>query len=292
MNVNFLILKMQINHIYDLNEYDKIIENDSIRFICTFKPDPIFFMDGLDMDYVLQSNPSAFKMLRAFWKLSFIKIDDIEDKALFDIILKENEEFLAEYSDKIEFNPILHTKIQNLEKQDYELDASKIFEVAKNETMFKREMGLESALISYLMKNEEPFGRWDYLSHQVVASPFKPIDYMDKMDIFGYRKVPKYSTISKYLVMELKRDKVSKEVVNQIMKYVDWINQEYSHGDFDMIDAYIIGHDFDSEVVEYSKEIGIRFFSKNKPAINKKWSRLRILKYKIENSKLIFQELK
>jgi hypothetical protein len=43
------------------------------------------------MDDVLASNPDAFKMLRVLWKLSFIKIDDVENKALYDIILKSNE---------------------------------------------------------------------------------------------------------------------------------------------------------------------------------------------------------
>ena len=36
------------------------------------------------MDDVLASNPSQFRMLRAFWKLSFIKIDDDENQALID----------------------------------------------------------------------------------------------------------------------------------------------------------------------------------------------------------------
>lgn len=278
--------------INEVDRHNQIIENDSIRFICTFIPDPIFFMDGLDMDYVLQSNPNAFKMLRAFWKLSFVKIDDTEDQALFDILLKENEKSLTKNIDEVEFNPILHQKIQTLERTDYQLKPSNIFETAKDNTMFKREMGLEAAMISYLMENETIFGKWDYISHQVVASPFKPIEYMDKMDIFGYRKISGYSTISKYLVVELKRDKVNREVVNQIMKYVDWINQEYAHGDFDMIEAYIVAHDFDDEIIAYSREIGTRSFSKNKPAINKIWRRLRIFKYKIEDNQLVFKELK
>ncbi|WP_400246667.1 hypothetical protein AB3U99_07445 [Niallia sp. JL1B1071] len=46
------------------------------------------------MDDVLASNPDKFRILRAFWKVSFIKIDDEENKALRDIILKRNEEHL------------------------------------------------------------------------------------------------------------------------------------------------------------------------------------------------------
>ena len=40
------------------------------------------------MDDVLSYKPNSFRMLRAFWKLSFVKIDDEENKALKDIILK------------------------------------------------------------------------------------------------------------------------------------------------------------------------------------------------------------
>lgn len=33
------------------------------------------------------------------------------------------------------------------------------------------------------------------------------------------------------------------------MKYVDWINQEYAHGDYSMIEAYVVAADFPDSVV-------------------------------------------
>src|SRR5690606_12031157 len=54
-------------------------ENKKNRMLCTFKGSPYFFSQGVDMDEVLASNPESFKMLRAFWKLSFIKIDHQEN---------------------------------------------------------------------------------------------------------------------------------------------------------------------------------------------------------------------
>jgi hypothetical protein len=65
------------------------------RCICVFETDPHFFKLGIDMDDVLSSNPSAFKMLRAFWKVSFIKFDDEENQAFRDIILKRNQSALV-----------------------------------------------------------------------------------------------------------------------------------------------------------------------------------------------------
>ena len=62
------------------------------RCFCTFKPKPCFFEQGVDMDDALNSNPAKFRMLRAMWKVSFIKVDEEEDKALRYIILKRNEE--------------------------------------------------------------------------------------------------------------------------------------------------------------------------------------------------------
>lgn len=91
---------------------------DSInnRCLCTFKPSPNFFQNGIDIDDVLSSNPSGFKILRSFWKLSFIKIDDNENKALKDIILKRNEEFIGskDKNNTLIFNDILHNKINNM----------------------------------------------------------------------------------------------------------------------------------------------------------------------------------
>lgn len=45
------------NYIGDISQY---------RCICCFKPSPNFFTQGIDMDDALASNPSKFKMLRAF----------------------------------------------------------------------------------------------------------------------------------------------------------------------------------------------------------------------------------
>src|SRR5206468_93150 len=65
------------------------------RWVCTFQPSPYFFRKGIDMDDMLASNPAAFKILRAFWKVSFIKFDDTENQAFKDAILKLNQNALG-----------------------------------------------------------------------------------------------------------------------------------------------------------------------------------------------------
>jgi hypothetical protein len=130
------------------------------------------------------------------------------------------------------------------------------------------------------------FGDWDYLSHQVPASPMKPIDYMDKMDIFGYTYIPGYKpTIARYLAIEIKKDLSRAEDVDQIMKYVDWIVKEYAHGDYSMVEAFLIAFDFESGTREYQKKSGVRTFTTGmKPAKTAEWANLSLVRYRYNNA--------
>lgn len=51
------------------------------RWLCTFKGSPYFFEEGIDTDEILTYKPETFKMLRAFWKISFIKLSDEENNS-------------------------------------------------------------------------------------------------------------------------------------------------------------------------------------------------------------------
>lgn len=70
----------------------------------------------------------------------------------------------------------------------------------------KREMALEATVVYDLCHDRIPnLGSWDYVSHQVIASPFKPIDYMDKIDVLATRYLLNTRIPCKYLVAELKK---------------------------------------------------------------------------------------
>lgn len=252
------------------------------RVLCTFSGNPAFFKHGIDMDEVLMSNPEAFKMLRVLWKRSFIKIDDKEDAALFDVILKTNEGALRIASETFTESPKLHNRISRLVGGSYEASAGNLLDLASMGERIKHEMAIEAGVIEYIKKSPSGiFGNWDYLSHQVVASPFKPIDYMDKMDIFGYRRISPYKTISKYLVIELKKGIADKEVIHQVMKYVDWVNQEYAYKDYSMVEAFVVASDFPTEVVSLKEEVGTRIFAQgSRPVKTEKWAKLRLIKYR------------
>lgn len=266
-------------------------DNICNRLLCTFEGDPFLFENGVDMDEVLASNPAAFRMLRAFWKVSFIKVDDIENKALFDYILKANESFVDGKSGYFTTTDTVHKRIERLHNELYVATSQQIVQTVAQGQVLKHEMAIEAAIIDYITRqtSNNIFGSWDYISHQVVASPFKPVDYMDKMDVFGYRYIPGYTTISKYLMMEIKRDKANIDVINQAMKYVDWIEQEYSH-DYSMVEAYVVASEFPQEVIDLRNEAAKRFYMKGRtPAVTYEWADLKLIKYSYNDALKLLQ---
>jgi len=259
------------------------------RCVCIFEPDPYFFKTGIDMDDVLSSNPSAFKMLRAFWKLSFIKFDDDENQAFRDIVLKRNQEILANPGKKdsiFEFQPSHQQIIERL-SAEYELSSGmlSILESCANEERLRHEMAVEAGILHQLSVKDtqtcKVFGEWDYLSHQVIASPFKPIDYMDKMDLFGYTYLPKFKpTKSHFLVGEIKKDAAKQEDVDQLLKYIDWVKDEYCFGDYSMINAFLIASEFDEGVAQHKRTVGVRKYTVGvRPAQSLEWNNVKLVEY-------------
>lgn len=256
--------------------------NINNRIVCLFKPSPSFFKNGIDMDDVLSSKPNSFRMLRAFWKLSFVKIDDDENKALKDIILKRNEEVINNKKESYPFNRKKHEKIEKKLNENYILSSKDLLKNCFKNSSIRHEMAIECSIIDIISSQSKSiFGEWDYVSHQVIASPFKPIDYMDKMDIFGYRYIAGFDTISKYLLIEIKTEKATIESIDQIMKYVDWINQEYSFGDYSMIEAFLVAYDFPEDIIEYRNRTCIRNFTRGRrPTVSETWTNVKLVKYR------------
>ncbi len=262
------------------------------RFLCTFKPFPIFFRNGIDMDEVLSSAPEQFKILRAFWKLSFIKFTDDENQAFKNILLRRNlfaienpnndNSFPSEY---LQFHEQIRIKTQG--NENYKLRIAPFLNTINNlEGSIRHEMAIEAALIYQISNLHIPtieiFGEWDYLSHQVIASPFKPIDYMDKMDIFGYKFVPNQKpTVSNYLVIEVKKGIVESQDILQLMKYVDWIKSEYANDDYSIIKSYMVGFDYTPDALRNHQELVERKFIQGvRPARAAEWRDVTLVSYR------------
>jgi len=115
---------------------------------------------------------------------------------------------------------------------------------------------------------------------------------MDKMDMFGYRYIKGYDTISKYMTIEIKKDVADTSVIEQIMKYVDWIQGEYAHGDYSMIEAFIVAADFLEEVIRLRDEKCVRYFTKGfRPSVSCTWRGVRLIKYEYDGRELAFSEI-
>jgi hypothetical protein len=269
------------------------IKSASNRLLCCFKPSPYFFKEGIDMDDVLGSNPSKFRMLRLIYQVSFIKIDDEENQSMKDIILKRSLEALSNPTTTNTFTTKYikkHKEISSKVNANYRVSLEQVLPSFCNKITgeLTHEMLVECAILNQLTRKVKNttniFGHWNYLSHQIGASPFKPIAYMDRMDIFGYSYIPGFSpTIEKYLVIEVKRQMAFQIDLNQLMKYVDWIKNEYSNQDYSPINAFLVANDFEENIVdEAEKIIIINYTYGNRPTRPASWANLKLIKYSFD----------
>ena len=250
------------------------------RWVCFFKPKINFFKNGVDMDDVLQYKPASFRMLRAFQDRTFIKIDDEENSALKEFIYLRNRNYSLYY----EYSCKNQDRLQ-IEKLDaYFFNNKKLL---KNKVLENGRLPLEMLLEAVIIKHIQEYGilneKWDYVSHQVIASPFKPLSYIDKMDIFAYRflEYPHESKpIEKYLVLELKKDKADINTIQQTMRYVDWICNEYASGDYSLIKAGVVAYEYGSLDL-LQDTISRTFIASTHPIVTRKWNDLTCLTYKV-----------
>ena len=275
------------------------------RFICTFEPFPFFFQNGIDMDETLSSAPEKFIILRAFWKLSFIKFSDIENQAFKDIILRRNINAIncPDNDNTFESNyqvnhDIIREKTNN--NANYQLNIAPFLNSINNEKgSLRHEMAIEASLIYQITNNLENalniFGSWNYITHQVIASPFKPVDYMDKMDVFGYKYIQDQKpTISDYLVVEIKKDEINSQDILQLMKYVDWVKNEYAYGDYSMIKAFMLGFSYTQDALDtFLENVERKFIKGVRPSVSTEWKNVKLIQYRFnqENNLLDFTEI-
>ena len=114
---------------------------------------------------------------------------------------------------------------------------------------------------------------------------------MDKIDVFATRYLQNTKIPCKYLVAELKKDGAGTDTIDQVLKYVDWVCSEYTYGNYDAIEACIIASSFD-DMSTYFNDAVKRFYTvSSHPAINKKWSNLKLIRYKYENGNLTYLDV-
>lgn len=262
--------------------------NRDARWICFFEPDSHFFKLGVDMDDVLLYKPNCFRMLRAFQDRSFIKIDDEENAALKEYIYLKNR-YNSNY---FEFKDKEYFKKYDYDFESHEIKLNSLIKNNVNNNELCLEMVLEAILVDYINKNGILGEKWDYVSHQVIASPFKPLAYIDKMDIFAYKYLEyphETKPIEKYLILELKRGKATIDTIQQAMRYVDWICKEYASGDYSLIKAGVIAADY-ANLDLLDKKISRTFIVATHPIETETWSDFTCLKYSVLNNESLHIE--
>jgi len=298
------------------------------RCVCFFKPYPQYYDIAIDMDEALTAYPSAFKSLRVIEGRSFIKMDDEETAALAALLIKNNanryEDEPADIPTPVVFSTSIHEQVEKkVEGSDgYDFTAASILEnydaceyVSGVADGIASEQMVEAALVEWLStKKDTFFDRWDYVCHQVAASPAKPVEYMEWIDVFGYKKcdsltgfdIPIQFAIDKYFVVEIKRGKLSlasnrkketqaqrdtKAVAVQVMKYVDWITKNYASGRYPMVSAMIVANSFDDEFIEYCRLNCMRNYNRGyrnaTPAV---WNEIKLVTYHFDGQKITFEQ--
>jgi hypothetical protein len=266
--------------LYDVGE-----ESVKQRWLTTFRPSPLFFSAGVDMDEALSAHPEAFRMLRVMWKLSFIKLDYEENAALKDVLLRANRHSIPGVEASEGSWTRVHAEIASRRTPRNDLQLAPMLSAVASHSVLRSEKAIEAAFLYYLTNRDaatsQVFGNWDYVSHQVAASPFKPPDWMDKIDVFGARFIPGHAPVlAGLLVAELKKDIANGAFVEQTMKYVDWVKDEYAHLDYSLIRAFLVASDFDQSALTQHQDFAVRRYTVGRrPPRSEEWRDLTLVRY-------------
>jgi hypothetical protein len=262
-------------------------ESGDYPWLCTFKMDPGLLAEPVDMDDALASKPHAFRSLRVMEKVSFTKLDDEETRALLDVLARRNKSTGCTAIEEPAIHKYIHETTDD--RDDYNLNSKPIVEAAANpDGSLKHEMALEVAVVEHIASTNETtcpiFGNWDFVTHQFSASPFKPVIYMDRIDVFGYAR-GQYDSITDFLIIEIKKGEAGDSQVAQLMKYVDWTAREFAGGDYSAIHAFLVAFDFDESLNGSLQRIAERGYTVgSRPAVSRVWTQMSLVRYHYDHA--------
>jgi hypothetical protein len=264
-------------------------------WLCLFEPFPYFFKHGLDMDEVLDADVrGVVQALRVFERVSFVQMRDDEANLLYDLLVRRFGESDAECFEDLHASS--HQEIRKTlatTSKDYSIDTRELIRgyVQPNGEV-RSEAALEAWLIDQIGRRNASvgaiLGSWAFVTHQVPASPHKPTQYMDRIDVLGWetRQLAESArpTINRFKVVEVKRDRLAgpygEETIAQLMKYVDWITAHEAGGDYSMVDAYLIARDFSEDTIQYCLEKAKReFVFQRRPFVSRTWDNVTLAGY-------------
>ena len=265
-------------------------KDPTIRWRIFFQPYPCFFKQGVDMDEVLQSDTNkVVRALPLFWNRSFLNVEDDEANLIAQTILRRNKGRDSDvFMNRSQITrSLVREKLKTL---DFTLNLDDFVNYYSSLNDFP-----EAALQVWLVGNlalrmptvTKIFGNWDYICNLYPASPVKPRAYVDEIDVFGYSLAEAPKGIRPYIqtfkIIEIKVDPQSyrpPNVVDQVMKYVDWISITRAGGDYGQVEAYVVAKDFDERLVQYVREQAVRrYITPRRPYTTNEWNNLKLVRY-------------
>ena len=223
------------------------------------------------MDEVLSSPSAHFFWGLRFWKgFSFRQLGEEETRALLGIFLrrfhKDTEYLNPERSEEEHMNKIKDNFRGTFSAK--KLVAANPCEYLHDDGTFKKENWLHALVIEHLKENDSKWNELLYdpcrknVFREVPASPPKPPIWADSIDVLTTSHHPKRKEVTThYTVIEIKKDEVVansarqfNEVVTQIMKYVEFLAENYTEGNYGAISAFYVAKGFSEQFMKFYEE--------------------------------------
>lgn len=263
-------------------------------FVVFFQPEPAWYKEGIDMDEALASDAHGYvKQLPFFHRVSFARLDDFEAAHLASLIRKANSSDTA-YPTHHEG---VHARARDVLASHpglFDVDIDSLARQYTEGALIRHEALLEAWLIdafqnrwelvrSAIGRDEQPA----FVGRQVPASPFKPPNYIDKIDLLAYdiqRPTPTspVPVAHSYLVAELKKGDATEDDVRQTLKYVDWVAHKEQGGDYAGICAMMVSAGYPDSVRGVAASEGRREYVRpRRPYDTRTWESLRLVTYEV-----------
>lgn len=246
-------------------------EWDRLRVVFPFIPGPRLFEEGIDMDKALSSPMREYFWGLRFWRgFSFRLLGETETEALVKMFLKrfEGEEGLEPKRDESSHMEYVEKNFHGTFSPEFHISKNPSAHLKEGVT-FRKENWVHATLIEALRTNDGESlpsclidSNRKNVFREMTASPPKPPKWADSIDVVSTYHHPEYEDVTtRYSVFEVKKDEVDSSKVedynkkiSQVMKYVDFIAQKYTDGDYGGIDAYYVARDFSEEFLEFYTE--------------------------------------
>jgi hypothetical protein len=268
----------------------------SVRWLCTFRPQPAFFARGLDMDYALATDRgNVLNHLRVLSGRTFFRLEDSECELLARMLHRLNENVTPPIGLGADWDSSRLEALKRVLTDDHLFDPRRTVHTATDGNALK-EAAAQVWVAHGLARRklDSVFDPWSYVANLEPASPLKPREYMDEIDLFGYSTFETAGPhavryVQRYHLVELKGKpgETLIDAVRQAMKYVDWIAHERAAGDYSEIHASVLtsrhGESLDPHALDEIRKIRLRnYVEPARPYAARDWQKLRLVTFEMK----------